>query len=461
MLIKLKKSRGFSLIETAIVLIIFGILSTAVIKLYEKYVINKRKAEFTQTMNAVTSALAYYIQDEGLLSPAVPNNPATAGVNESFDPTHYPCPASPLFGPGDAQYGVEQRDTNTGLCLSTAANGVLVRGVAGQMVFIGSIPTTTLKISNAYMADPYGRRLTYAVSQRVSSSMPISTPSVSAPGGATGGGLNPSGSIRIQQYDNAGAIASTKTNVPFVIIAHGENGAGAYGLQGGGQIPCTAATGGRDIQNCDNDNNNIFADATNYVSTNTASVIEYDDTVVFSLKGIADKEDYWGLGTDTTDLTALNTGNVGIGTVAPTQKLDVVGRVRAHSYLHASDLRLKKDIQPMDDSTLKKIMMMKIVTYNYTDKLERHKKMGLIAQDIQKIYPGLVYTGSDGYLSVDYVSLTAPIIKGLQELSAQKDHEISDLKNQMLDLNKRLELLEKGGSQSSVLNSPPKKCYNQ
>lgn len=461
MLIKLKNSRGFSLIETAVVLIIFGILSTAVIKLYEKYVVNKRKAEFTQTMNSVTSALAYYIQDEGLLSPAVPNNPATAGVNESYDPTHYPCPASPLYGPGDSQYGVEQRDTATGLCLATAANGVMVRGIAGQRVYIGSIPTTTLKISNAHMADPYGRRLTYAVSERVSSSMPISTPSVFAPGGATGGGLNPTGSIRIQQYDTAGAIASTKTNVPFVIIAHGENGAGAYSLQGGGQVPCTAATGGRDIQNCDNDNNNIFADATNYVSTNTASAIEYDDTVIFSLKGIADKEDYWGLGTDTTDLAALNTGNVGIGTVDPAQKLDVIGRVRAHSYLHSSDLRLKKDIQPLDDSTLKKIMMMKIVTYNYTDKPENHKKMGVIAQDIQKIYPGLVYEGSDGYLSVDYVSLTAPIIKGLQELTIQKDHEISDLKKQLLDMNKRLELLEKSVAAKPVLSTSNKKCYNE
>ncbi len=461
MALKNKNKSGFSLIETAIVIIIFGILMAGAIKIYEQYIVNKRKADFTKTMNAVTSALAYYIQDEGVLSPAVPDLPGTLGVNESVDPTHYPCPASPLFGPGDPNYGVEQRDLNTGRCLANAANGVLIRGPAGERVYLGSVPTVTLGISNAHMVDPYGRRLTYAVSSRVSSSMPVVTPSVNAPGGAMGGGLNPSGSITLRQYDSTGVITATKTNVPFIIVAHGENGAGAYSLQGGGRMPCNASTGGRDVLNCDNDNNNIFADATNFISTNTSSATEYDDTIVFSLKGIADKEEYWGLGTDTTDLVTLNTGNVGVGTNAPAEKLDIVGRVRAHSYLHSSDRRLKKDIEPLDKDTLKKIMMIKSMSYDYISKPEDYKRMGFIAQDLQKIYPGVVYKGDDGYLSVDYIALMAPTIKALQQLSAEKDKEIKDLNKKLLDITNRLEQLEKNRSQNQILNKDSDKCYNE
>lgn len=451
---KRDKTGGFSLIETAIAMVIISLLMAGLVRVYEQYVINKRKAEFTQTMNSVTSALAYYIQDQGLFSPAVANIPGTAGVDESYDPTRYPCPAAPLFGPGDANYGVEQRNTTTGRCIT--GNGVVATGPPGDRIFIGSIPAVTLAISNAHMLDPYGRRLTYAVSSTVSNSMPSPT----ARGGVLGGGQNPAGSIRINQYDDTGAISATKTNVPFIIVAHGENGAGAYTNEGTLARPCTPAMGGRDLQNCDNDANNVFADATNYVSTNTASAAEYDDTVVFSLKGIADKEDYWGLGVDTTDIISLNSGNVGIGLNAPAQKLDVQGRVRAHSYLHSSDIRLKKNIEPMGEDALKKIMMMKIVTYDYIKTPEDYKKMGLIAQDLKKLYPGLVFEGSDGYLSVDYVSLTAPIIKALQQLSADKDKEISDLKGQISDITKRLELLEKNTSDDGVLKNGGKNCYN-
>lgn len=461
MALKNKNKSGFTLIETAVVLIIFGLLTAGVIKIYEQYVVNKRKADFTKTMNAVTSAMAYYIQDEGVLSPAVADLPGTAGVNESVDPTHYPCPASPLFGPGDPNYGVEQRDTNTGRCLSNPANGVVTRGPAGNRVFIGSIPTVTLGISNAHMADPYGRRLTYAVSSSVSSSMPVSTASVNAPGGAMGGGLNPTGSITLRQYDTSGAVTATKTNVPFVIVAHGDNGAGAYSLQGGGRIPCTAATGGRDIDNCDNDAGNIFADATNFASSNTASGTEYDDTIVFSLKGIADKEEYWGLGTNTTDLVTLNTGNIGIGTSAPAQKLDIVGRVRAHSYLHSSDRRLKKNIEPLSNDALKKIMMIKSMSYDYINKPEDYKRMGFIAQDLQKVYPGVVYKDGDGYLSVDYIALMAPTIKALQQLSLEKDKEIEGLKKELENTNKRLDLLEKNISNQPINNQQDRKCYNE
>lgn len=198
-----------------------------------------------------------------------------------------------------------------------------------------------------------------------------------------------------------------------------------------------------------------------FASSNTASGTEYDDTIVFSLKGIADKEEYWGLGTNTTDLVTLNTGNIGIGTSAPAQKLDIVGRVRAHSYLHSSDRRLKKNIEPLSNDALKKIMMIKSMSYDYINKPEDYKRMGFIAQDLQKVYPGVVYKDGDGYLSVDYIALMAPTIKALQQLSLEKDKEIEGLKKELENTNKRLDLLEKNISNQPINNQQDRKCYNE
>ena len=50
-----------------------------------------------------------------------------------------------------------------------------------------------------------------------------------------------------------------------------------------------------------------------------------------------------------------------------------------------------------------------------------HKHYGVIAQELQKIYPDLVIEGEDGYLSVNYVELVPLLIQSVQELSAKLD----------------------------------------
>lgn len=559
---KCKSQRGFTLIELAIVMVIVGFLMSGIIAVYENYIINKRKAEFTATLNTVTSALAYYIQDEGLI-PGATDDAATAGIHEGTDPVHFPCPSGPNIGPSAAGFGMEQRSTATGLC--TATNGVrVVTNAAGERVYIGSVPVVTLSLPSKHMLDPYGHRLSYAVSESVSSSLP--TPG--ALGGALAGGRNPLGSITVEVLDGTGAVAATRNNVPFILVGHGENGLGAQNVDGSIFRPCAGI--GRDVQNCDN--NATFVDADLFRST-ALNNTEYDDTAVFSLRGIADKEDYWGFGTDTTDIRNLNprrvaigradpgdplvgdlnprgqvdimgertlvvgrtnftpvasgptrtarhgtaqqalpasmnagfvetpwlytngciegngdkvgpynaicmgpsnvvnsggninnlsivtagapridilpNGFVGINTRVPVERLHVDGNIRARTFLHSSDLRLKKDIEDLDIKALNNILLMRIVTFNMKDGSNEHKKIGVIAQDLEKIYPELVYKDGQGFLSVDYIGLTGPIIKALQQLNADKDREIKKLNGDVeklndlvSDLDTRLKLLE-------------------
>jgi hypothetical protein len=97
----------------------------------------------------------------------------------------------------------------------------------------------------------------------------------------------------------------------------------------------------------------------------------------------------------------------------------------------ASDIRLKKDISPLGGS-LDKIMLMKPVTFHWKDAARgTGLNIGLIAQDVAKVYPELAFTGSDGLMGVDYAKLVPPLIGAVQE--QQQEIKTLRAKNQMLE----------------------------
>jgi len=138
------------------------------------------------------------------------------------------------------------------------------------------------------------------------------------------------------------------------------------------------------------------------------------------------------------------TGNTGIGTGTPAYKLDVNGQVRATQYLTSSDEKYKTNIKPLK-STIDKIMSLTPKTYDFTplptDQSTAQKSMpkseqkeevqknrvGLIAQEVQKIFPNLVYADSKGYLSIDYIGLIPYLIQSLKD----QNKEVQELKSQL------------------------------
>ncbi|WPU64939.1 tail fiber domain-containing protein [Peredibacter starrii] len=84
----------------------------------------------------------------------------------------------------------------------------------------------------------------------------------------------------------------------------------------------------------------------------------------------------------------------------------------------SSDRRLKRDIHPLHDSLLK-ITQLKGVQYYYIDTQnfgEQHQ-VGVIAQDVEKVFPEVVKTDpKTGLKSVAYDHLVAPIIEAIKEL---------------------------------------------
>ena len=68
--------------------------------------------------------------------------------------------------------------------------------------------------------------------------------------------------------------------------------------------------------------------------------------------------------------------------------------------------------------------------------------MGFIAQDVEKVFPELVFTDSKGYKSMSYDKLTAVIVEAMKEMKSGSDTKISSLEKKISSLNKENEILK-------------------
>ena len=124
-------------------------------------------------------------------------------------------------------------------------------------------------------------------------------------------------------------------------------------------------------------------------------------------------------------------GNVGISTTDPSQKLHVAGNILATGTVtQNSDINLKKDIVKIDGA-LNKLSQIKGVTYKWKNP-ENHgddetEQLGVIAQDVEKVFPQAVSTDPNGIKSVSYGDMVAPLIEAIKELKA----EIEELKKKV------------------------------
>lgn len=104
------------------------------------------------------------------------------------------------------------------------------------------------------------------------------------------------------------------------------------------------------------------------------------------------------------------------------------GNVTAVAYLYSSDRRLKTDITDLSGG-LAKLDALHPVNFRFIkDGDNGRQHIGLIAQDVQKVYPQAVRSDGAGMLSVDYPALIAPTIQAVKELKAENDNLRARLK---------------------------------
>lgn len=141
-----------------------------------------------------------------------------------------------------------------------------------------------------------------------------------------------------------------------------------------------------------------------------------------------------------------STGNVGIGTTGPSGRLHVNGTVYFQGlavsstgyYLcqdsgtnqitrggscSLSDIRLKTSIEDLPDA-LENIISLRGVSFDWKDEVRAKadgRQIGLIAQDVEKVYPQAVITNEDGTKALNYDALLGPVIESIKKLKANND----------------------------------------
>ena len=130
-----------------------------------------------------------------------------------------------------------------------------------------------------------------------------------------------------------------------------------------------------------------------------------------------------------------------------------------------SDRRYKNNILPIE-GVLNTLDQIEGVYHNWDTinfpnlAFSSERTIGLIAQDLQKVYPELVYPNSEGYLAADYAKFSAVLLQAIKEqqvlieelklknsgLKSKIENQQSNIEDQtskINEINAKLELIQK------------------
>jgi hypothetical protein len=124
------------------------------------------------------------------------------------------------------------------------------------------------------------------------------------------------------------------------------------------------------------------------------------------------------------------------------------------SWSSISDARLKHDIVPLQ-GTLDRLLTLRGYSFEFNDNEVKSgralpgRQMGLIAQEVEQVFPDWIDYTKDGYRMVTERATTALMVESLRDLRREKDEglaaqqlQIDGLRQANAELRKRLEALE-------------------
>lgn len=182
----------------------------------------------------------------------------------------------------------------------------------------------------------------------------------------------------------------------------------------------------------------VFGQYDSSASDRFASAIEFVATANFSASASNTAINFVtdSGGTSSVKMSIRDNGNIGVGTVSPSYKFDVQGgdintsgSVRAAGVALSSDVRFKKNVMTIENS-LNKILSLRGVEYDWRKEefpsrgFTDHHQIGVIAQEVEKVFPELILEDHQGYKSVNYPALVAPLVESVKELNAKKVNQI-------------------------------------
>lgn len=111
----------------------------------------------------------------------------------------------------------------------------------------------------------------------------------------------------------------------------------------------------------------------------------------------------------------------------------VTSTLTAAAVVTTSDERMKQNIEKIESETIHQaLLQLRPVSYYFNHSADsilclfdaNTKSMevqhfGLIAQEVKKLFPNLVYENTDGYMSVNYIEMIPLLLQEIQRLSAE------------------------------------------
>ncbi len=115
------------------------------------------------------------------------------------------------------------------------------------------------------------------------------------------------------------------------------------------------------------------------------------------------------------------------------------------SYVTTSDRRFKKNVVEMKP-VMERIQRLRPVSYHYNQQEESENKvLGFIAQEVQPLFPELVFESEDGSLGMAYSHLGVIAIqaaKEQQEVIDRQQGQIDELTQQLMEMQKQLQAIQ-------------------
>jgi prepilin-type N-terminal cleavage/methylation domain-containing protein len=237
---KHKRFSGFTLLEMTVVLVIVGVVAGGAMAMLNQFMERKQLQETQNKMAAIQKAIIDY--------------------GRAYN--RIPCPANPISGVLDGDFGRESSSGDTAgntndapdysattpntydcagpsnVLLSTAS---AIPGV--PQIYMGGVPTKTLDLPDDFAFDGWGRRIMLSVDRTIS--VPDGLSNVTVDDART----------RITIKDNKNSVDSKASNALFALISFGENGHGGYSRAGSATrmsnyTAPTAPDTGDELANC-------------------------------------------------------------------------------------------------------------------------------------------------------------------------------------------------------------------
>ncbi len=136
----------------------------------------------------------------------------------------------------------------------------------------------------------------------------------------------------------------------------------------------------------------------------------------FRLSGVGDRlaNDDW--------LRLMNTANTGYSGGIAASKMWSSTPVQI-----GSDIRMKKDIATISSEDINKLTQLEPKKYVYRDDQKNRVQYGLIAQDVEKVYPNIVETGANGMKALRYNDLIPMVIGKIKHMENKEQICIDDV----------------------------------